>query len=331
MPYRPGMNRRRLLVISVAAALATPRAAAAQTAGRTPTIGVLTTTRMTEPLREAVRNGLREHGYVDGQNIAIEWRAADGRGDRAAAFATELVALKVDVLVVVLTPAAQAAKDATRTIPIVMAPAGDPVASGFVASLARPGRNMTGVTGIGAELSGKQLEALRQLVPTLTRVALLINPAGDAFSKALTAQTQAAAKSSGVNVHVVSVPTAEALERAFATMAEHQDEGVIVQGPVFTPSFGRIAQLGLRHRLPLVSAPREFAEAGGLLAYGANQLDLTRRAMFHVARILRGAKPADLPVEQPTKFELIINLRTARTLGLTIPPVLLARADQLIE
>jgi putative ABC transport system substrate-binding protein len=322
------MGRRRFLLTSLAGVVAAPSVVAAQ---RVTTIGVLTTTRLTEPLQEAIRDGLRDHGYVEGRNIAIEWRGADSRTDRAAVLAVELVGLRVDVIVAVLTPAAQAAKNATSTIPIVMAPAGDPVASGFAATLARPGRNMTGVTGIGAELSGKQLEALRQFVPRLTRVALLINPVGDAFSKSLTTETQAAAKTSGIAVHVVSVSRAEELDRAFAAMAGHQDEGVIVQGPVFTPSFAQIARLGLRHRLPSVSAPKEFAEAGGLLAYGASQIDLTRRGMFYVARILRGAKPADLPIEQPTKFELVINLKTAKALGLTIPPSLLARADQVIE
>ena len=247
------------------------------------------------------------------------------------ALAGELALLHVDVIVALLTPAAQAAKNATCSIPIVMAPVGDPIASGLVASLARPGRNLTGVTGIGAELAGKQLETLRQVVPRLTRLALLIHPLGDAFSKTLTAQTQAAANTAGITLHVVTVPTTDELERAFAAMAERRDEGAIVQGPIFTTSFERIAQLALRRRLPAVSAPKEFAEAGGLLAYGASQIDLAKRAMFHVARILRGARPADLPVEQPTKFELVVNLKTAKALGLTIPPSLLQRADQVIE
>ena len=325
------MNRRGFLLASLVGAVIQPLVAGAQKAVGTATIGVLTTTRLTEPLQKAIREGLAEHAYVEGQNVVIEWRGADGRQDRAAALARELVKRRVDVIVTVLTPAAQAAKDATSTIPIVMAPAGDPVGSGFAASLARPGRNMTGVTGIGADLAGKQLEALRQLVPKLTRVALLINPAGDAFSKSLTEQAEAAAKSSGITVHVVSVSRDEELERAFKAIADHHDEGVIIQGPIFIPSFEQIAKLSLRHRLPSVSAPKEFAEAGGLVAYGASQIELTRRAMFYVARILRGAKPADLPVEQPTKFEFVINLKTAKALGLTIPSSLLARTDQLIE
>jgi len=325
------MAIRAALAIALALGVFTaPLVGEGQQPAKPPTIGVLAATRLTEALRLAIRDGLREHGYVEGQNILIEWRAAEGLGDRAAALATELAHLNVDVIVAVLTPAVQAAKNATSTIPIVMAPAGDPVGSGFVVSLARPGRNITGVTGISAELSGKQLEALRQLVPRLTRLALLINPSSDTFSKSLTAHAQAAAKTGGIQLHVVSVRNPEGLERAFATMAEHRDEGLIVQG-VFTASFGQIAQFGLRHRLPSISAPKEFAEAGGLFAYGASQVALARRATFYAARILRGAKPADLPVEQPTKFDLVINLKTAKALGLTVPPSLLLQADQVIE
>jgi ABC-type uncharacterized transport system substrate-binding protein len=324
------MDRRRFVLTSLAGVLIAPRAAEPQQS-QSSTIGVLASTQLTEPVQAAIRESLREHGYVEGRNIVIEWRSADGRLDRADALAIELAQRKVEVIVAVLTPAVQAAKNATKTIPIVMAPAGDPIGSGFVASLARPGSNVTGVTGIGSELAGKQVEALRQVVPKLTRLALIINPAGDTFSRALASQTQAAAKTSGIRVHVVSVPNADGLDSAFATIVDQRDEAVILQGPIFTASFGLIASLGLRHRLPLVSAPREFAEAGGLLAYGASQLELTRRAMLYVARILRGAKPGDLPVEQPTKFELVINLKTAKTLGLTIPPSLLARADQVIE
>ena len=325
------VDRRRFLLTSGAGALAAPLAGEAQQAPRPATIGVLASTRLTEAAQGAIRDGLREHGYVEGRNIVIEWRAAEGRSDRAAALATELARLKVAAILAIQTPAVQAAKNATSTIPIVMAPAGDPVATGFVVSLARPGRNITGVTAISAELSGKQLETLRQLVPKLRRLALLINPdPSDLYPKVLTEQMQAAAKTAGVGVHVVSVRNAEELEGAFATMAEHQDEGVIVQG-IFSTAFERIAQLGLRHRLPSSSSQKAFAEAGGLFAYGANHIELARRAAFYAARILGGAKAADLPVEQPTKFELVINLKTAKALGLTIPPSLLLRADQVIE
>ena len=323
------MDRRRFLLTSLTGALAAPLSAEAQQ--RAWTIGALASTSFTEATKRTIRDGLSEYGYVEGRNIVIEWRSAEGRRDRAAELATELAHLKVDIIIAHLSSAVEAAKKATSTIPIVMAPAGDPVAGGLVASLSRPGGNVTGVTGIGAALSGKQVEALRQVNPRLTRLALLINNAlAGSFSKELTAQTEAAAKTNGITVHVVSATTAEELERAFATIAAHQDEGVIVQ-TVFTTSFGRIAQLGLRHRLPMIAAPKEFAETGGLIAYGASQTVLTRRAMSYVARILRGAKPADLPVEEPTQFELVVNLKTAKALGLTIPPSLLARADQVIE
>jgi putative ABC transport system substrate-binding protein len=321
---------RRAFVTGLGAVLAAPFVAEAQQAKRA-VIGVLATTQLTDAVQGTIRAGLAEHGYVEGRDVVIEWRSAENRRERLAALATELVELKVQVIVALLTPAVQAAKNATSTIPIVMAPAGDPVASGFVTSLARPGRNVTGVTGIGNQLAAKQVEALRQVVPRLARLALLVNPAGDMFSKTLTAQAQAAAKTSGVTLHVINVLNAEEIKRAFETIVDHHDEGVIVQGPIFIASFEKIAQLGLRYHLPSVSAPKEFAEAGGLLAYGASQIELVRRAMLYVARILRGAKPSDLPVEQPTKFELIINLKTAKALGLTIPPSLLLRADQVIE
>jgi ABC-type uncharacterized transport system substrate-binding protein len=323
--------QRRWFLTALAALLIRPTSAGAQPSARAATIGVLASTRAIESTREAVRSGLREHDYVEGRNIVIEWRDGEGRVDRLATFAGELVRRRVDVIVALLTPAVQAAKNATSTIPIVMAPVGDPVASGFVVSLARPGRNITGVTGLGAELSVKQLEALRQLVPKLARVALLINSAGGAFSRALTTQMEMAARTTSVTLHVIRVSNADELPRAFAAAADQKDHGVIVQGPIFNEWFDRIAQLGLRHHLPVLSAPREFAEAGGLLAYGASQTELTRRAMFYVARILHGTQPADLPVEQPTKFELVINLRTARALGLAVPPALLGRADQVIE
>jgi putative ABC transport system substrate-binding protein len=323
------MHRRRFLLASLATA-AVPGAVVAQPAGRPARIGVLAATELTEVTQAAIRDGLREHGYVEGRNIVIEWRAAEGRDDRAAALAAEMVQLKVEVIVALLG-AVDAAKNATSTIPIVMAPAGDPVGRGFVVSLGRPGRNITGVTGIADELAGKQLETLRQLVPRFTRLALLIGGASfDSFAQSLVAQTQAAATTSGITLRVVREDDAGELERAFATMAAHRDQAVLVQNR-FTPWFGRIAQLGLRLRLPSICAAREFAEAGGLLAYGASLIGLTRRAMFYVARILGGARPADLPVEQPTRFELVINLRTAKALGLTVPASLLAQADRLIE
>lgn len=214
-------------------------------------------------------------------------------------------------------------------MPIVMAPAGDPVGSGFVTSLARPGRNITGVTGTGAELAGKQIEMLREVVPGLARLAVLTRPI-DPFAKSLVEQTEAAAKTTGIRLHVAGVRELDELDRAFATMTKERVEAVIVQG-VFSGSFGRIAQLCLRSRLPSASSQSGFAEAGGLLVYGARQSDMQRRAGYYVARILKGAKPSDLPVEQASTFDLVVNLRTARALGLTIPGSLLRRADQVIE
>lgn len=247
----PEMPRRTFLGTMAGALLVAPRAVRAQPPARPATIGVLASSPLTEAVQEALRDGLREQGYVEGRNIVIEWRFAEGRRDRADALAIELARLKVDVIVALLTPAALAAKNATSTIPIVMAPAGDPIASGLVASLARPGGNVTGVTGIGAELAGKQLEALRQVVPRFTRLALLIHPFGDTFSKTLTEQTQAAAKRSGIRLHVVSVPDPEDLERAFATMAAQHDEGRRSDA-----SRGRASATACRRSLPRRSSPK---------------------------------------------------------------------------
>jgi ABC-type uncharacterized transport system substrate-binding protein len=294
-----------------------------------PRIGVLTFTPMTDVLQESFRQGLRDHGYVEGENTVVEWRAAGGRNDLAKALAVELVRLKVDVIVAIFTPAVQAAKDATRTIPIVMAPAGAPVATGFVASLARPGGNITGIAGLDAELQGKRIQLLQELVPGLTRVGLLIN-AADPFAKPFVAETQLAAKRIGVQVHIVDVRRPQDIDAAFATMTKQGANAVIVQG-VLTASAWQTGTLAGRYHLPSLSVTKQFAESGGLMSYSASFTDTYRRAASYVDRILKGAKPADLPIEQPEKFELVINLKTAKTLGLTIPPSLLQRADQVIE
>jgi putative ABC transport system substrate-binding protein len=324
MIIRAGLATALVLALGLLAAQAQPPA-------KMPRIGVLTFAPLTEDVRQAIGAGLQEHGYVEGQNILIEWRTAEGRSDRAAARAADLVRLKVDVIVAIPTPSVQAAKNATSTIPIVMAPAGDPVGTGLVTSLARPGGNITGITGTSAELAGKQLEMLRQVVPGLARLAVLIHSIdNDTFAKSLVEQTEAAAKTTGIRLQVVSVRELDELDRAFATMTKGRVEGVIVQG-LFTASFGRIAQLCLRSRLPSVSSQSGFADAGGLLVYGARQSAMQRRAGYYVARILKGAKPSDLPVEQASTFDLVVNLKTARALGLTIPGSLLQRADQVIE
>ncbi len=321
------MERRAFLGTLAGGLLAAPLAAGAQQTGKIPRVGVLTFTEMNSTLREAFGQGLRDHGYVEGQNILVEWRAADGRPDRAKTFAMELVALKVDLIVANLTPAVQAAKDATRTIPIVMASAGDPVGTGFVASLGHPGGNITGLTGISAELAGKRIELLRELDPGLTRVGLLVNPTNP-FAKSLVDETQAAAKRGKVQLSVVDVHGPQEVDTAFSSLTKQRAGAVIVDGAL---TAWRAAELAVRHRLPAISNQRHFVESGGLLSHGAQLADVSRRAASFVDRILKGAKPSDLPVERPTRFELVINLKTAKALGLTIPPSLLQRADQVIE
>jgi len=325
----PEMPRRAFMAVIAGGLLTAPPVAEAQPAGKVPLIGVLTFTQMNAGLQEAFLRGLRDHGYVEGQNIRIEWRAAEGRPDRAKALAVELVQLNVDVIVANLTPAVQAAKDATSTIPIVMASAGDPVGTGFVASLARPGGNITGMTGISAELSGKRLELLRELIPSLTRVGLLIN-AANPFAKALVEETQVAARRTGVQLHVVDVRRAQDVDAALLAMTKQGDGAVIVDGAL-TASTWRAAELAVRHRMASISNQRQFVDSGGLMFHGAQFTDVYRRAASYVDRVIKGAKPGTLPVEQPTRFELVINLRTAKALGLTIPPSLLQRADQVIE
>jgi len=307
--------------------LSVPAKAAAQGARKISRVGVLTFTETAPALQDAFRQGLRDLGYVDGETIVVEWRAAGGRPDRARALAQELVRQKVDVLVADLTPAVQAVKDATTTIPIVMASAGDPVKTGFVMSLARPGGNITGLTGISAELSGKRIELLRELLPGLTRAGLLVN-ATNPFVKSLIAETREAATAAHIHLVVLDVRRAEDLAPAFAELAKHRAGAVIVDAAL-TP--WEAASLALRHRVPSISNSRRFAESGGLMSHAAFPDDIYRRAASYVDKILKGAEPANLPVERPTRFELVLNLKTARALGLTIPPSLLARADQVIE
>jgi ABC-type uncharacterized transport system substrate-binding protein len=324
------MQRRTFMALVSGSLLAAPFAAEAQQqAAKVPRIGVLTSNPMTAALQEAFRQGLLDHAYIEGQNILVEWRAAEGRTDRAKALAEELVGLKVDVIVAIFTPAVRAAKDATSTIPVVMAPAGAPLATGFVASLARPGGNITGIAGLDAELQGKRIELLRELIPSLTRVGLLIN-AGDPFAKPFVDEAQVAAKRTGIQIHIVDVRRPQEINIAFAAMKKQRAGAVIVQG-VLTASAWQAADLAMRHRLPSLSVTKQFTESGGLMSYAASYTDTYRRAATYVDKILKGAKPADLPVEQPTKFELVINLKTAKALGLTIPQSLLQRADEVIH
>jgi putative ABC transport system substrate-binding protein len=309
--------------------LAAPSAAQAQSTRDVPRIGVLVFTPMAQAVQDGFRQGLREHGYVEGRNVVVEWRSAEGRTDRAKTMAAELVRLKVNVIVAEFTPAVQAAKDATSTIPIVMASAGDPVATGLVSSLARPGGNVTGLSNVAAELSGKRFELLRELLPGIARVGLLIHGA-DPLDKSFVQGTQEAASSAGIQLHVATVPRPEDLETALAGMAKAGAAAVIVPANLPVPAH-IIAQSAQRYRLPSISLVSQFPEAGGLMSYGASLLDIRRRAVGYVDKILKGATPANLPVERPTTFELVINRKTAAALGLSLPPSLVLRANRVIE
>jgi putative ABC transport system substrate-binding protein len=327
------MNRRSFIGTLAGGLLAAPLAVEAQPAG-TRRIGLLETS-SPSPARvrlwATLRQRLRELGYLEGQNIVFESRFGEGKPDRLPGLAAELVALKVDVIVTSGTPASLAAKQATRTIPIVMAQLADPVGAGLVASLGRPGGNVTGLTTQDANLSGKRLEMLREVVPKVSRFAVLIDETSPG-SMLIARGTQVAAQSLGVQLQSLGVRGSGELDRAFSAMKEARTGALIVESSslLFT-SRTRLAELALKNRLPTVFAQREYAEAGGLMAYSADFSDLFRRTATFVDKILKGTKPADLPVEQPTKFDFVINLKTAKALGLTIPPSLLQRADQVIE
>jgi putative ABC transport system substrate-binding protein len=324
-----------LLVLLPVAVLLAPLAGEAQYAATIPRIGLLFPTSLSDPrtprFLEAFRQGLRELGYAEGQNIAIESRFAEGKWDQLPGLAAELVRVKVDVIVTYTTPATQAAKQATGTIPIVVAAVIDPVAAGLVASLAHPGGNITGLSQMVPELVGKQLEVLKEVAPKISRVAILSNPANPAHAFAIR-DVKVAARSLGVQLQLLEARGPSEIESAFAAMTTERAGAVIVLvDSMLIDHRPRIADLAARRRLPTVSATIETAEAGGLMAYGPSVRDMFRRAAAYVDKILKGAKPADLPIEQPTKFELVINLRTARALGLTIPQSVLLRADQVIQ
>jgi putative ABC transport system substrate-binding protein len=302
-----------------------------QTSEKLPRIGVLVSATPPHPFADAFRRGLRPLGYVEGENIAIEWRYTEGQSDRAAALARELVQLGVDVIVAHFTPAVRAAMVATQTIPIVMAPAGAPVQSGFVDSLAHPGGNVTGLSAMDAELGGKRLQLLRDVIPNLARVAALASSVStDPFSRPFVDDMQAAATIAGIQLVPILVNGPNDFENAFAAMAKAEAQAVIVQG-LFDPHRKIIIELAAKHRLPVMSGNRETAAAGGLISYSAKFAALYERAALYVDKILKGAKAADLPVEQPTKFEMVVNIKTTRALGLTASPLLLAEADEVIE
>jgi putative tryptophan/tyrosine transport system substrate-binding protein len=284
------------------------------------------------PWRQGLLQGLIDLGYVEGQNVVFVNRWAEGREDRLPGLAAELLRLKVDVITSTSTEAIIASRNLSKTIPIVMAPISDPIGNGLVASFARPGANVTGVTLYSNELAGKRLELLRQIAPKITRVAVLVqqdHPPTATF----VIETEAAARTLGCQLHVLPVRAEPAdIAKAFASMIKERDGGVIVQQTgSLNAHMRQMADLAMRHRLPTVHASQLFVESGGLLAYGPSLSALGYRAATYVDKILKGAKPADLPVEQPTKFELVINLKTAKALGLTIPPSVLGRADQIIE
>jgi putative ABC transport system substrate-binding protein len=325
---------RRVFIGSVAGGLlAAPLAAEGQRAAKVARIGYLSSSSATTSrVVEAFRQGLREFGWVEGQNIVIDWRFAEGRFDRLPDLAAELVRLKVDVFAAGTTPAAVAAKNATVTIPIVMIGVGDPVGLGLIASLARPGGNVTGVSfSVDLEIFGKGLELLKEIVPRVRRVAVLSNPANPA--QALTIKdVKAAGRSLGVQLQLLEARGPNEFDGAFAAMAKERAEALlVVSDSMFLLHRARLADLAAKNQLPSMYGVREFVEAGCLMSYGPSIVANYRRAAFFVDKILKGAKPGDLPIEQPTKFELVINLKTAKALGLTIPPSLLQRADQVIE
>jgi len=320
------------IAVIVLSILAAAPATAAQPPGKPYRIGLLgaISAAAYAPFIDAFRQGLRDLGYVEGKNIVVEYRWAEERYERLPDLAAELVRLKVDVIVTHGPPAIRAAKEATKTIPIVMALVGDAVATGLVASLARPGGNITGSSFFLPELSAKRLELLKEAVPGITRVAVFVNPANPTFPPALNAM-ELTARSSGVELQQVQAHAANEFEGAFAAMARRQAHAlVVIEDALFSAHARRIAELAAKGRLPTIGFT-EYAEAGGLMSYGVNRFDLWRRAAVFVDKILKGAKPADLPVEQPTRFEMVINMKTAKALGLTIPPSVLIRADQVIR
>ena len=322
------ITRRRFMTVA-AGLVAAPLHADAQQPASLPNLGVLLFLPLTKVVQEDFRRALRDHGYVEGRNIVVEWRSADRSVERANTLAAELVRLNVRAIIAEFTPAVRAAKNATTTIPIIMASAGDPVATGIVPSLARPGGNITGFTNLAAELSGKRLGLLREIVPGLARVGMLIHGA-DPLDGAFVDETRAAAANAGIQVLVKSVPRPEDLAGTLSALTKEHVGGVIVLGNVPVP-VKQIALAIQEHRLPSISVLNDFVEAGGLMSYGASLSDIRGRAVGYVDKIFKGAKAADLPVERPTKFELAVNQRTAKALGLTIPPSLLLRADQVIE
>ncbi len=332
------MRRREFIALLGCAAVTWPFAVCAQQPPKVARIGCLVTGSLESPEARAMldpfRQGLREHGYVEGQNIVIEYRSADGKIERFQHLATELTNLKLDLILAPNTPAARAVQHATTTIPIVVPAMGDPVGDGLVASLERPGGNITGLTFLGPELATKRLELLKQALPNASRVAALWHPGafGESTTREMLQATNGAARALAVEFQLVSVRGPDDFDRAFSAMTtNHADALIVLPSAMLFNERKHIVGLATKHLLPSISAAREFAELGGLIAYGASLTDLHRRAATYVDKILKGAKPADLPVEQPTTFELVINLKTAKALGLDVPNTLLVAAGEVIE
>ena len=321
------MNRRDLLLL--VGAIAASSSLRAEQPGKLPVIGFLGSASPSHILA-AFHQGLGETGYVEGQNLAFEYRWAEGRYDRLPALAADLVLRKVDLIAADGIPAALAAKTATSTIPIVFS-VGDPVDLGLVASLARPGGDLTGVSTMAPELSPKRLELLSELVPQVGVIALLVNP-NNSNTERTTRDMQEAARARGVQLHILIAGTESEIDAAFATLAQLHAGGLVVGGdPFFANRREQLVTLAATHGVPAIYQSREFVEAGGLISYGLNFIAAFRLVGVYAGKILKGAKPADLPVQQPTTFELVVNLKTAKDIGLTIPPSILARAEEVIE
>jgi putative ABC transport system substrate-binding protein len=317
------------LALSLLFALCLP--AEAQQSAKIPRIGLLLQASPTEPQVEAFRQGLRDLGYVEEKNILLEYRHTEGKPDRLPRFAAELVSLKVDVIVVVGALATSAAKNATREIPIVMAIAGDPVGSGHVASLGRPGGNITGLTNLAPELGGKRLELLKEVIPGLSRVAILADSTNPIFALQLR-EVESAAQALKLQLQILEVREPNDFDSAFGAAKKGHAGAVSTLASAFLGGQRqKLVNFAEKSRLPAMYHTSGFVEVGGLMSYGVNNADLYRRAATYVDKILKGAKPGELPVEQPTKFELVINLKTAKQIGLTIPPSVLARADKVIK
>jgi putative ABC transport system substrate-binding protein len=327
------VSTRRDFITFLGGAAAWPLAAQAQQPSM-PVIGVLDARSpgTTENTLRAFREGLKDTGYIAGENVALEYRSAEDQIDRLPALAADLVQRRATVIAAISPTAALAAKAATTTIPIVFIINEDPVRLGLVASLARPGGNLTGINIFSAELAAKRLDLLRQLVPGAARVGVLVNPANATTTESTLRDVAAAARATGLQIKVLNASTSREIEAAFASSIRERCDALFVAGdPYFYTRRAQFAVLAARHTIPATYAQRDFAEAGGLMSYGTNIADAFRQIGVYAGRILKGAKPSDLPVQQPTKFELVINLPTARALGLEVPPMLLARADEVIE